>query len=236
MKSWKRLLFYLALNILVSACTTVTILFLWDQVYGPLPRGLLPRAWSSLGSPAQAGAVRTPSAGTPAPAGGPEIQATATEAFIVYQVKSGDTFESIAASYNVNAEELIAVNGFTQSQPLGEGEVLRIPLRDSGSVVIDSVIGAGDLEAERVLIKHAGGSELSLVGWRLEDGQGNVFVFPESPQLILFSGGAVNIYTKAGVNTVVDLYWGLDNPVWKSGSTVILRDAAGNVQARYLVP
>jgi LysM repeat protein len=233
MKSWKRLLFYLALNIFVSACTTIAVLFLWDQIYGPLPRGLLPRAWSSISSPAQAGAARTPPAGTPA---GPEAQTTATEAFIVYQVKSGDTFESIAASHNIGPDELIAVNGFTQSQPLGEGEVLRIPLHATGSVVIDSVIGAGDLDAERVLIKHSGGSEISLVGWRLEDGQGNVFVFPESPQLILFSGGAVNIFTKAGVNTVVELYWGLDNPVWKSGSTVILRDAAGNVQARYLVP
>jgi len=235
MKSWKRLLIYLALNILVSACTTLAVLFLWDQVYGPLPRGLLPRAWSSLGSPAQSAAVTTPATGSAA-AGTPEVQATATETFIVYQVKAGDTFDSIAASYNISADELVSVNGFTQSQPLGEGEVLRIPQRPRGSVLIDSVVGAGDLEAERVRIRHAGGGELSLVGWRLEDGQGNLFVFPEFPQLTLFSGGAVNIYTRAGVNTVVDLYWGLDKPVWTSGSTVILRDADGNVQARYLVP
>jgi len=235
MKSWKRLLIYLALNIIVSACTTLGVLFLWDQVYGPLPRGLLPRAWSSLGSPIQPGVDATRAAESAA-AGAPEVKATATETFIVYQVKAGDTFDSIAASYNISAEELISVNGFTQSQPLGEGEVLRIPQRSGGSVQIDSVIGAGDLEAERVLIRHAGGGELALVGWRLEDGQGNLFVFPEFPQLTLFAGGAVNIYTRAGVNTVVDLYWGLDKPVWISGSTVILRDADGNVQARYLVP
>ncbi len=235
MKSWKRLLFYVLLNVIVSACTTLVVLFVWDQVSGPLPRGLLPRALSVFQRPTQAagaagGQPVGEARGTPAP------RPTATEAYTVYQVKSGDTFESIAAEHNVSPDELVAVNGFTKSQPLGEGEVLRIPVHPQGSVVIDSVIGAGDLDAERVLLKHSGGGELSLVGWQLDDGQGRLFTFPEAPQLTLFAGGAVNIYTKSGVNTVVDLFWGLDQPLWKSGSTVILRDADGNVQARYLVP
>ncbi len=46
----------------------------------------------------------------------------------------------------------------------------------------------------------------------------------------------MNIYTRAGVNTVVELYWGLSQPVWASGTTVILRDAQNNVRATYLVP
>jgi LysM repeat protein len=229
MKSWKRLLFYLLLNIFVSACTTVTVLFLWDQMYGPMPRNLLPKALSRLSSPATA----TPKA---AATGAPQSEPAPTEAFIVYQVQSGDTFESIAANYDISVEELVAINGFTRSQPLGAGEVLRIPLHPRGSVAIDSVIGAGDLDTERVLLKHRDGGEISLVGWRLEDDRGNVFIFPQSPQLRLFPGGAVNIYTKTGVNTVVDLFWGLDHPVWSSGSTVILRDAQGNVHATYVVP
>jgi len=48
MKSWKRLLFYLVLNILVSACTTLAVLFVWDQFSGPMPRNLLPKALSGL--------------------------------------------------------------------------------------------------------------------------------------------------------------------------------------------
>jgi LysM repeat protein len=233
MKSWKRLLFYISVNILVSACTTFAVLFAWDQLYGPLPRNLLPKALpQALG---QLSATATP---TPAPAveGTPAAQVTPTEAFVVYQVVSGDTFESIAATHNISVEELVAVNGFSQSQPLGAGEVLRIPTRPTGSVAIDSIIGAGDLDSERVLIKHHGGGQLSLVGWRLEDDRGNAFIFPRSPELILYPGGAVNIYTKVGVNTVVDLFWGLDAPVWASGSTVILRDAEGNIHAKYVVP
>ena len=230
MKSWKRLTFYLLLNVFVSACTTLGVLFIWDQYSAPIPRNLLPKALSSLSRPP----VETPIVQT---TGTPEAPlATPTEAFTVYQVQSGDTFESIAAEHNVSVEELVAVNGFTGSQPLGEGEVLRIPMDPQGSVIIDSVIGAGDLDTEHVLLKHRGEGELSLVGWRLEDDKGNVFIFPQFPQLTLFSGGAVNVYTRTGVNSVVELYWGLDQPVWSSGTTVILRDAQNNIRANYEVP
>jgi len=228
MKQWRRLFIYLAINILVSACTVVSVLFIWDQIYGPLPRGLLPRAFNSLRRPT---AVVVPGIQDTL-----VLQPTPTEAYLVYQVQPGDTFESIAANYNISVEELVAVNGFTESQPLGAGEILRIPVHPRGSVVIDSVIGAGDLDSERVLLKHRGEGELSLVGWRLEDSKGNVFVFPQFPQITLFSPGAVNVYTKAGSNTVVDLYWGLDHSVWESGATVLLKDVQGNVRSTYTVP
>lgn len=229
MKSCNRLLFYLLLNVFVSACTTVSVLFIWDQFSGPMPRNLLPKAISNL-------SVLSTSTPPPEAAGTLQPQLTPTEEFLVYQVQSGDTFESLAEKYNISAEELINVNGFSRSQPLGEGEVLRIPVRPSGSVEIDSVVGAGDLESERVLLKQRGEGELSLVGWRLEDGQGNLFIFPQFPQLILYKGGAVNVHTRSGSNTVVDLYWGLSVPVWKSGSIVTLRDPQGNERASYTVP
>lgn len=228
MKQWKRLLFYLALNVFVSACTVIAVLFVWDQTSGPLPRGLLPQALTFSNTPT---ATRAPLLlDTPDP--GPE----ATQQFIAYQVQSGDTFESIAEAHNMCVEELTAVNGFIGSQPLGAGEVLLIPENPTGSAIIDSVIGAGDLETEHVLLKQCGIGELSLVGWRLHDAEGNEFVFPQFPQLTLYRGGAVNVYSKKGNDTVVDLFWGLDSPVWESGETVVLVDARGNVRATYVVP
>jgi LysM repeat protein len=227
MKPWQRTLFYLSLNALVSACVTLAVLFVWDQWIGPLPRGLLPLAYNQAANK-QPTPAATQGAPTPRP--------TPTEAFLVYQVQSGDTFESIAQEHNVSVDELIAENGFKQSQVLGEGEVLRIPVHPRGVVVIDSVIGVGDLNTERVLLKHKSGGEITLTGWRLEDDAGNVFIFPEAPVLTLYAGGAVNLYTKAGPNTIVDLFWGLDHPIWKSGASVVLKDADGNVQARYMIP
>jgi LysM repeat protein len=229
MKQWRRLFFYLTLNILVSACATFAVLLAWDQFYQPLPKNLLPQAFQQLGrSPTEVAQSTLVATQPPQP--------TPTEAFIVYAVVAGDTFDSIASEHNMSVEELVQVNGFSEVQPLGPGEVLRIPVYPKGSVVIDSVIGAGDLAWERVLLKHRGEGELSLVGWRLEGDNGKVFEFPQFPQLTLFKGGAVNVYTRTGTDTVVDLYWGLSEPVWASGDTINLIDAQGDVHASYTVP
>ncbi len=103
----------------------------------------------------------------------------------------------------------------------------------AGQLEINTVVAAGDVDNERVLIRHIGQEEIALAGWELEDEDGNTFVFPA---LRMFSGGAVTVYTRAGVNTVVELYWGQDAAVWQSGETVTLRDPDGNLQAEYLIP
>lgn len=100
-------------------------------------------------------------------------------------------------------------------------------------VEIVSVISPGDIENERVRISRSGEGELSLANWSLTDDDGNTYIFP---QLFLYTGGAVDVHTKAGLNTVVDLYWGLSAPVWRSGEQAILRDAQGEVQATFRVP
>lgn len=102
-----------------------------------------------------------------------------------------------------------------------------------GQLEIDTVIGAGDLESERVLVKHVGDEEVLLVGWQMQDEDGNVFEFPA---LTMFSGGAVTVHTKAGDSNVVDLYWGLAESIWSEGETVTLLDPNGNVQAVFQVP
>ncbi len=229
MKGWKRLLYYLMINVLVSACTILTILVAWERTHNTLGGSLISTIRGIDLNPAAASA-------TPRPENDLLPEATPTESFFVYQVVSGDTFESIAEEYDMNAEELIAINGFTQSQPLGEGEVLRIPVHPKGSVVIDSVIGAGDLETESVLLKHHGDGELSLSGWRLENQEGGIYIFPQVPELVLYKNGAVYVHTRSGANSVVDLYGGLNSPVWHSGEEVTLRDAAGNIRSTYTIP
>lgn len=228
MKQWRRLFFYLALNVLVSACTTLGVLIFWDQVHGPLPKGLLP------------GVLEASSQVTPTventPAAISDAQPTPTEAYMVHQVLESETFESIAKKYKVSVEELIAVNGFPQAQPLGPGEILRIPLNPQGSVEIDRVVAAGDLENERVILKHRGEGQLSLVGWKLKDEQGNEFIFPEFPKLVLYEDGAINVYSKNGTNSVLELFWGKNQAVWKSGATVSLVDSKGVIRDTYKIP
>lgn len=100
-------------------------------------------------------------------------------------------------------------------------------------VEIISIVGAGTLNAEWVVVRNAGTESLNLAGWQLKDSNRNVFTFPN---LTLNSGGAVQIHTIAGTNTVIDLYWSLSNPVWDSGEEAQLVDPGGNVRAVYTVP
>jgi hypothetical protein len=100
-------------------------------------------------------------------------------------------------------------------------------------VEIASVIGAGTLNAEWVVVTYTGDDQLNLANWELRDEDKNIFVFP---QLILHPNGAVQVHTVSGTNTVIDLYWGKSDPVWESGETARLFDSSGTSRAQYEVP
>ncbi len=102
-----------------------------------------------------------------------------------------------------------------------------IPIR------ISSVVGAGMPETEVVVIKFEGDGQLNLASWQLKDENGNTFTFP---QLTLYQNGAVQVRTTVGTDTVVDLYWGIGEPVWSSGEEARLFDPQGNLRAVYKVP
>jgi len=65
------------------------------------------------------------------------------------------------------------------------------PLPEAG-VIINSVIGVGEIATEHVFISRTGSGQLSMAGWQLEDEDGMHLYFP---QLDLFEGGAVNVWT-----------------------------------------
>ena len=100
-------------------------------------------------------------------------------------------------------------------------------------VEIVSVIGAGTLSAEWVVVTYKGEDQINLANWELRDEDKNVFIFP---QLVLHQNGAVQIHTSSGTNTVIDLYWGKSDPVWQSGEEAQLFDPSGNPRAKYKVP
>ena len=100
-------------------------------------------------------------------------------------------------------------------------------------VEIVSVIGAGTLNAEWVVVSYKGEGQINLANWELRDNDRNVFVFP---QLVLHTNGAVQVHTASGTNTVIDLYWGESEPVWESGEEAQLYDPSGNLRAKYKVP
>ncbi len=117
-------------------------------------------------------------------------------------------------------------------QPPSEVEATLPPLEEP-VILIETVIGAGDLQNEVVLLRRVGEGELLLTGWKLTNGRGAAYVFP---YLLLNKNGAVRLYSRAGNNTVMELYWGSNQAVFRSGDVVSLYDWQGNLRATYTLP
>ena len=100
-------------------------------------------------------------------------------------------------------------------------------------VEIISVVGAGTLETEVVVVRYNGEGELGLANWQLKDDNGNTFTFP---QITLYTDGAIQVHTVSGADTPVDLYMGLREPIWESGESARLFDPQDNLRAIYRVP
>ncbi len=239
--TWRQYLPYLVLNVVVSAATILLILVLWGRA-GSSPA---PTPTPTLDAIARvASAIPTASATVP-PSPTP----------VTYTVQSGDTLGGIAAELGVPVEALMAANGLDNPDTLAVGQVLLVPALEDESgatrtppppprasatpagngeppnVEIRGVTGAGDLAREAVRLLNTGGVA-AMAGWTLDDGEGQVYVFP----VFTLHSGAVSVHSRAGEDTVIDLYWGLNQAVWTPGKTVTLRNADGDVQSTFQIP
>lgn len=244
---FKRLFYYLTINVLVSACTIFVVISLMNRYESSLWPVRTPQAEAYL-SPTPPAFYLTATAQasiTPSP--------TPTRMVVMYEVQPGDTLGEIALKFDVSVDSIIEDNGLSEAGVLGSGQTLFIYLPPQGSlpeldstpmppatpdpveslVKISLVIGAGDLNSERVRLERVGEGTLSLAGWKLHDEDGNQFTFP---QLSLFPGAIVDLYSGAGRDTVTALYWGLPEAIWSPGETIALLDDQGQLRALFTVP
>ena len=277
MRRWKSLIYFLLLNIVISAAATLLVLRWWESRGVPAPAPGTAVVIRLTAAPQDTLAAATdsltvspdPSASLPAV---DALLPTSTIEVITYYVQSGDTLGTIAAAYQVSMADLLVVNSIDDPDQLYIGQPIYIPTgplptrapppsatpavtatqtatlqpttgplptaslttvwQPAGMQII-TVIGAGDLANERVVLERTGSGELSLAGWKLEDQDGHIYNFP---QLTLYEHGAVNLYTRLGQNTVVELFWGLTAAVWQRGETVTLVDAQGTIHATFAIP
>lgn len=236
---------YLILNVIVSMATVLLVLFLWDRSRPapepPPPTPTIDAAAIVASALPTATATLVP---TPTP--------------VTYTVRPNDTLFGIALELGVSLEDLMAANDLTETSVLDVGQVLRVPTEEPQGPPVDTptptsapapatvtpgsdaaaprveitgVDGAGDVIHERVNLVNTGG-KAAMAHWTLDDGRGHVYRFPD---LTLYSG-AIVVHTTAGTDTVIDLYWGLTEPVWFAGGLITLRDADGNVQSTFALP
>lgn len=102
-----------------------------------------------------------------------------------------------------------------------------------GLLSIDGVFGAGDINVEYILIRNQSDQSVNLNTWSVASDKDKIFTLP---YLVLNKNGAVRLYSKHGTNSVIELYWNSDTPLWTSGDEVYLIDGTGRQQATWQVP
>jgi hypothetical protein len=111
-----------------------------------------------------------------------------------------------------------------------------LPPTSTPIIQIASVVGVGDVQQEVVLLKRVGEGNLSMVGWKLQGEHNNIYTFPKQPELILYKDGAVQVFSKAGTDSVTEVYWNRPDAAWRSGELIRLLDPQGNERATYRIP
>ena len=242
--SGNQFVLYLILNVIVSMATVLFVLFLWDRAR---PQAEPPPPTSTVDAAAVVASALPTSTETLVP--------TATA--FTYTVRPNDTLFGIALDLGVSLGDLMELNDLTESTILEVGQVLLVPTGDTPQpeatvtrtapappstvtpnsdveaprVEITGVDGPGDLTSETVHLVNTGGVA-AMAGWTLDDGRGEVYRFPA----FTLHNGAVSVHSRAGTDTVIDLFWGLNDAVWFPGSVITLRDADGNVQSTFSIP
>ncbi|MBK8046622.1 MAG: LysM peptidoglycan-binding domain-containing protein [Anaerolineales bacterium] len=162
-----------------------------------------------------------------------------------YTVQAGDSLSSIADRFGLTLAELVAANKLTNPDFVFEGQRLVIP---TGGVAaapataappaipvglrISAFSQAGQLAGEAVGIVNDSDLAVNLQGWRLEKEGGPAYSFGN---VLLFPGSGVQLFSGAGTDTSVAVYWNQAAPVWAPGVNARLINAQGAEVARLVV-
>lgn len=138
MRGLKRLLYYLLINIVISAATVWLVLSLWQKRNPTLPEESTPQVVVVTATPAPPTPAPAPVTAQPAL---PESQAIATQApmptptleLVDYIVQEGDTVGSIADQFEISIEAIVYVNQLSNPDSISVGQTLKIPV---GGLVI----------------------------------------------------------------------------------------------------
>jgi LysM repeat protein len=255
--SVRRMVPFILINIVVSATVVLLILFLWDtrepgEETAAVPTEAVPTVQTAPGE-------ITPGTGgeaTQEPQPNPDGPTTHT-------VQAGESLGIIGEIYGVPVADIMAANGIENPNFIQVNQVLVIPIgglatetppptptatpnvapspiatepptQGEAVVEISEVIGVGSLADEAVSIVNSGNRPIALLDWELSDEDGSVYTFG---LVTLFGdGAAILVHTEEGQDGFSDLYWGLEQPIWESGETVVLTDSEGTVRVTYTIP
>ncbi len=152
--SFRRMLPFLLLNILVSAVTVLAVLWWWDGRNATETPAADPLAQPTV--VAEAPIVVDPSNPYPAPTEAGAVAeeggdtsaesdaAAADEDIPVHVVAAGDTLGRISDLYGVAVEDIMAANGLTNPNLLSIGQQIVIPVNGVDAEAVDAEVPAED--------------------------------------------------------------------------------------------
>lgn len=135
---WMRLFYYLLINVIVSAVTTLVVLMIWGNTHTSTPCNYNPEVSQFAGSavPARSNTLGTQGTFTPETAV-PSPLATTTpitptptllSGIITHTVKTGETLGIIAGVYGVTVEDIVELNHIDDPNLVEIGQKLRIQI------------------------------------------------------------------------------------------------------------
>jgi LysM repeat protein len=244
------LVFFILVNAFVSLTIAVTVVWIAEQ-RRPRPEELVVPSTPApavilIATPTSGDAQTTPGSESP-PSATPTAAAASpdTGETEIYTVVVGDSLSAIAARFGITLDRLLEVNDLADPNLVYVGQRLIIPVSQQRSDASgDSAVGlpqqglqlriqnAGDLAAESVQVVNDSNGAVDLQGWTLSSDGGPIYTFGS---VLLFPGSWIWLHTGSGQDNSINRYWGQAETVWQSGSTVVLRDASGELIAQSTV-
>lgn len=245
----RQLALVIILNALISLTIAVAVVWVVEQ------RRPDPETLAALATPITAPVIAPTFTPTPAAAPAPAeadaspVATTAPGAEEVYVVQAGDSLLAIAGRYGVSMQAIMDANNLTDPDFVFSEQRLIIPRADATPAApsptaaasatagqglrVASFVSNGALPGEAVQIANDSDLVINLQGWRLEKEGGPAYTFGG---LSLFPGSELVLYTGAGVDTSVALYWNQTTPLWERGSVARLINAQGQEVSQLTAP
>lgn len=264
--SFRRMLPFILVNILVSATVVLAILWWWE--------GRKEDTLAVISEVPEAAVVIPTEPANPAlnePEAQPEdVQTEGQEAssgLEVHVVGAGETLGQISIRYDVPMDELMAANGMDNPNFLFVGQELIIP--GPGDVVAEeetaetepqeTAVAAlptpipteppAEGEALITIAEVIGPGDVPIEAVQIVNNGSSEMALKDwkladqfgnfytfGPITLFGDGAGILVHTTSGQDSATDLFWGHENSLWESGDMVILYDAAGAVQAEFQVP
>ncbi len=121
--SFRQMLPFFLLNIVVSAVVVLSILFWWDSRG---PGGELAAGATAAALPE--GVLATPNIAAPPSGTVPVESAPSASEPVLHTVQSGETLNMISQQYDVSVDDIMAANDMTDPNFIGVGQQLTIPV------------------------------------------------------------------------------------------------------------